>query len=93
MMNVQVFNETISIIMEVLQKHHKEFGREIQGNVLLKDDLGLDSIDLVILQVELEDKFRIRFEPLEDNFSKIFYSIKTLCDCLEKKIGENNGYQ
>ncbi|NDV57969.1 acyl carrier protein [Bacteroides sp. 519] len=51
---------------------------EISVNASLRNDLAFDSIAIVNLQVLLEDEFDFRFNPVVDDFSKIFYSIETL---------------
>lgn len=55
----------------------------------LKEDLQLDSLMLVVLQVEVEDTFRFRFDNFSDDFEKIFATIGTLCNYIEGRIGEN----
>lgn len=49
----------------------------------LRDDLEMDSMDLVILQVELEQEFQFNFDPIEDDFVKIFQTFGSLCHYLE----------
>ena len=44
----------------------------------LRDDLKLDSINLVNLQVEIEDCFNIRFNPLETDLALIFKTVDSL---------------
>lgn len=51
----------------------------------LRDDLGLDSLNMVMLQVEIEEEFRFTFDPIEDDFEKIFETFGKLCGYLEKK--------
>lgn len=91
-MKIQILEETVSVIREVLRRQQKESAGEMPASALLRDDLGLDSIDLVILQVELEDRFQIRFDPLEDDFSRLFYSIGSLCEYLDGKTGGRDAY-
>lgn len=88
-MNTELFEELVDILTDVCHKNHKELTKPVCMNMILREDVGLDSIDLVVLQVELEDRLHIRFDPLEDEFSKIFYNIETLYKCLEMKIGED----
>lgn len=49
----------------------------------LRDDLKLDSINLVNLQVEIEDCFNIRFNPLETDLAFIFKTVDSLLSFLE----------
>ena len=48
----------------------------------LRDDLKLDSINLVNLQVEIEDCFNIRFNPLETDLGLIFKTVDSLLNYL-----------
>lgn len=50
----------------------------------LRDDLYLDSINMVCLQVALEDKFQFRFDPNVDNFFEIFYTVGSLVEHIKK---------
>jgi acyl carrier protein len=52
----------------------------------LKDDLGFDSISLVELQILIEEKFNIRFNPIETDLSEVFKTIASLQEYLEKNI-------
>ena len=92
-MNTQILDETVSVIREVLRRQQKDYAGKMQASLLLRDDLGLDSIDMVILQVALEDNYHIRFDPLEDDFSKLFYRIGSLCEYLDGKTGGRDEYQ
>jgi acyl carrier protein len=44
----------------------------------LREDLGMDSIALVDLMVELEGVFDIWFDPLNPQLPKAFHSMETL---------------
>lgn len=55
-------------------------------NKSLRDDFGFDSIGIVSLQVSIEDEFDIRFNPLETDFAKVFYSIDTLVEFISKNV-------
>ncbi len=59
---------------------------EIMGpDVNLRDDLEMDSLDMVMFQVEIEDEFRIVFDPIEDDFERIFETFGSLCSYLESR--------
>jgi|AATD01.1.fsa_nt_gi acyl carrier protein len=60
-----------------------------QSNLL--KDLGMDSINLVNLQVMIEDEFHIYFNPMEDNLTETFETMHSLIDKIEEKTGRNNG--
>lgn len=36
----------------------------------LREDFGMDSLALVVFQVEIEEEFRFTFDPIEDDFEK-----------------------
>ena len=50
----------------------------LYGCKRFKEDYELDSIDMVNLQVEIEDNFNIKFDPINTDLSEIFVSIDTL---------------
>lgn len=60
-----------------------------QSNLL--KDLGMDSINLVNLQVMIEDEFHIYFNPMEDKLTETFETMHSLIDKIEEKTGRNNG--
>lgn len=73
--------ESLDIIFEDL------FGINIfnlDTNNRLKEDLKLDSINLVNLQVEIEDNFNIRFDPINMDLMSIFETIGSLTVFLER---------
>lgn len=41
----------------------------------LRDDLGLDSMDIVRLQVVIEDEFNFRFDPGSHDLDAVFTTI------------------
>ena len=51
----------------------------------LDEDLQLDSFALITLQVEIEDRFNLQFNPLEDDFVEIFSTIGNLIDFIREK--------
>jgi len=87
----ELFARVKDIVKAVFEKNHKGLQCVITEDSMLRDDIGLDSIDLSILQIELEDNFGIRFDPFEDDFTEIFLCVRQLCRTLERKIGEKNG--
>ncbi len=54
----------------------------------IRGELGFDSIMLVILQIEVEDAFHIRFNPVEEDLQYIFASVRTLASAVLMHIGE-----
>lgn len=51
----------------------------------LRFGLELDSLNIVMLQVEIEEEFRLAFDPINDDFEKIFETFGNLCDYLESR--------
>ena len=43
---------------------------EVHLESRLREDLGMDSLNLVLLQVELESVFGFTFDPLDDDFRR-----------------------
>lgn len=54
----------------------------------LREDLRLDSVNIVHLQVEIEDTFDIRFDPGTMDLASIFMTVSSLVDFIEN-IEEN----
>ncbi len=50
-------------------------GAEAGDEARLREDLGLDSLHLVELQMRVEDRFRVRFDPLDDGFIEAFETV------------------
>lgn len=74
----QIFDKVVRIIHDVLENEEV-----VTREATLVDDLMFDSVSLLYLQVAVEDEFDIRFDPLTDDFTSIFYSVDSLC----KNIG------
>lgn len=89
-MKKEIFNGVKEIIEYILRKDSRSSDIPMTKDTALRENIGLDSIDLVVLQIEVEDRWNIRFDPFQDDFQKIFCSIGTLCEFLELKIGEMN---
>ena len=90
-MTDELFDKVADSVMAVCRKNDRIPDKTFTADMHLRDDIGLDSIDLVILQINIEDRFHVRFDPLKDDFSEIFYSIGTLCEFLDKKTGGEYG--
>lgn len=58
---------------------------DIQPATRLQEDLGMESLQLVMLQVALEDTFRFTFDPLRDDFRLIFQTAGALCAYVKEK--------
>lgn len=72
-------------VIELIAKQYREslaFQPEvpITMETSIVRDLGFDSLMLVVLQIEVEDAFQIRFDFVSEDFQKTFSSVGTLCD-------------
>lgn len=59
---------------------------EMSSDCSLQDDLEMTSLNLVMLQVEIEEEFKFIFDPLEDDFGWIFETYGNLCEYVRNKI-------
>lgn len=75
----EIFDRVVRIIHDVLESEEV-----VTREATFADDLMFDSVSLLYLQVAVEDEFDIRFDPLTDDFTSIFYSVDSLC----KNIGD-----
>ncbi len=60
----------------------------IKNSSKIREDLGLDSISLVNLQILVEDEFQIKFNPVEDDITRIFNTIDSLLSFIKEKNDE-----
>lgn len=58
----------------------------ITAETAIQKELEFDSIMLVVLQIEIEDLFHIRFDPAEEDFRQIFSTVGTLCASIQSHI-------
>jgi acyl carrier protein len=47
----------------------------VDDDTRFREDLGLDSLHLVELQVSVEDRLQVRFDPLDDTFVEAFETV------------------
>ena len=59
---------------------------KIKGNSLLREELGLDSMDTIELVFELEDNFNIQ---ISDDDLLGFKTMDNVAEYIEKKANEN----
>lgn len=71
---LKCLNKAISAQMETLDPETE-----------LRAGLEMDSLHMVLLQVEIEEEFRFTFDPIEDDFEKIFGTFGNLCAYLESR--------
>ena len=90
---VKLRNNRLKIIMErkEIEEKVREFLIEdleieeenIKAEALLKDDLGIDSLDFVDIVVIVEKKFGFKIKPEEMAGVK---TLKDFCDYIESKV-------
>jgi acyl carrier protein len=67
-------------VVELLTEHFSWIdGGVVADETRLREDLGLDSLHLVELQVSIEDRLRVRFDPLDDAFLEAFETVGGFC--------------
>lgn len=72
-------------VNEILKK--KTFCDEITSELKLREDLGLDSLNMVELMVEIEDKYNIEIEE-SDLDPAALQTVSQIYDLIEKYTGE-----
>lgn len=84
----EVCSRCIALIKDIIEKQRGAVSlTEISEKSRLREDLHLDSLLLVVLQVELEDEFKFRVDNYRDNIEDIFESVESVCNYVEKQIG------
>lgn len=78
-------------VNDIIELIHQEFADRsgdwmIGGRSHITKDLGLDSMDIVRLQVALEDKYGIRFDPESTDFEQVFETPENLARHIELRI-------
>lgn len=58
---------------------------EVRPESRLQEDLDMESLQLVLLQVELEAEFGFTFDPLDDDFRQIFQTVESVYDYVKAK--------
>lgn len=79
-------NTLLQALREILEEDRGEKYDSINENVKLREDLGLDSVDLVTLVMQVQDRFRVILAS--DELEKIV-QVKDLLDMLQAKIAAN----
>ena len=79
--------EIESVVAEVVGKLTYEPNDDVQMDKLLRDDLGLDSIDCVEIVMELEKEFDISI-PDNEVDAAAGWTVSELCDYVEERLKE-----
>lgn len=74
-----------SQVIELITKLYRESpafqpDKPITRETAIIRDLEFDSLMLVVLQIEVEDTFQIRFDFVSEDIQKTFSSVGALCD-------------
>jgi len=73
-------------VFETLLKKRAEINiGDITDDMSLRDELGLDSLNIAMLYPDIEDAFDLRFSPLDDDLGEIFKTVGSLWRYVESK--------
>lgn len=61
---------------------------DIESGMLLREDLGLESVSLILLIVALEDAFNIRVDPLTVDLEEALESVTSLIAFVRGQLGQ-----
>ena len=81
-------NRIIEIVTEMFRNsagYNKDV--TVSAKSQIQDELGFDSIMLIVLQIDIEDAFHIRFDPVEEDLQQVFLSVRTLTDSVQSHMG------
>jgi acyl carrier protein len=76
--------ELLQTLKDLLEEDRGEKYETIREEAKLRDDLGLDSVDLVTLVMQVQDKFRV---VLTSNELEKIVTVSNLLDTLLAKMG------
>lgn len=83
------YEQLLEIVRDIYQDSAgADAGREITMDTDIRKDLGFDSIMLVVLQIQIEDTFHIRFDFVQDDFQTMFTTVGNIFNCVQKYLGE-----
>jgi acyl carrier protein len=74
--------EIITGIAEVA-RDHLDWQGQMQPDTRLIEDLGLDSLRMLTLAVEVENRFRVRLDPERDHELE---TVKDLVDAIQSQL-------
>lgn len=80
----EFFERVKACAAKALREKEIVCGRESR----LREDLEMTSMTLVLFQTELETEFDFQFDPIEDNFEKIFETMGSVCTAVQEKLSE-----
>jgi len=83
----QVLATVIRLVKSEVSPAHA--AREVRVEDRLREDLQLDSLQMVTLSISLEDEFGLFFDPLDMDLVEIFATIGSLVDFLYQYMERN----
>lgn len=83
-MDQKLFNKVVVCI----QTAREGAVGEVRPGSRLREDLNMESLQLVLLQVELESVFGFTFDPLDDDFRKIFETAESVYSYVKGRADE-----
>jgi len=83
MINKEIYALVVSLFVEAFELEESE----IKPDATLFDELDLDSLDMVDLAVEMQERFAFKIERIEDEEKlRAIRTIKDVCILIEEKI-------
>lgn len=79
-MSEEIYKKVVRCIEDACER---EFA-DITPSSRLREDLQMDSLQMVLFQVRLEDEFLFSFDPMEE-MAKIFFCVESVCRYLENQ--------
>ena len=61
---------------------------DIKPGMHLREDLGLESVSLILLIVSIEDAFNIRVDPLTEDLEEALESVASLIAFVRGQLGQ-----
>lgn len=83
-MDQKLFDKVVGCIRSACEGNLGEVRLESR----LREDLDMGSLQLVLLQVELESTFSFTFDPLGDDFRKIFRTVESVYTYVKERANE-----
>lgn len=82
-----------AIVAEIIQREFPAVAGAPPAEAHLRDDLGLDSMDIVRLQIVLEDKLNFRFDPNRHDLDAVFTTVGAIDRFLaDHNLLKDNGH-
>lgn len=73
-------------VVEIIVREFPATAGTLAADAHLRDDLGLDSMDIVRLQIALEDRLNFRFDPGQHDLDSVFTTI----GAINRFLADNN---